>query len=320
MLPAVALVVSLGLSAGLTGCATDTATTPAGLKACTTYGSIAASLIVQTSRAAQPLQQKPDQKPTDQKPADQKPADQKSDDQKPADQKPEEQKAEAQEPPTPPRTGIRALLANLGEDVTHLPAKQNLYLAAIGGGLALGAHPFDRDFNVRLRSHYDIVNTAFAPGKYVGNTAEQVALSLGTYAYGRLFHAPKASHLGMDLLQAQILTEALVQPIKFAAQRERPDQSNRHSFPSGHSAVTFAGATVLERHLGWRKSLLGYGIASYVAASRLHDNRHYLSDVLFGAAVGSIAGRTVVHHAADYWSFAPVSVPGGVALLAVRTR
>ena len=38
-------------------------------------------------------------------------------------------------------------------------------------------------------------------------------------------------------------------------------------------------------------------IASYVATSRLHDNRHYLSDVVFGAAVGSIAGRTVVHHA-----------------------
>ena len=55
--------------------------------------------------------------------------------------------------------------------------------------------------------------------------------------------------------------------------------------------------------------------------SRLHDNRHYLSDVIVGAAIGSIAGRTVVHHAADYWSFAPVSVPGGgVALLVTRTR
>jgi membrane-associated phospholipid phosphatase len=58
--------------------------------------------------------------------------------------------------------------------------------------------------------------------------------------------------------------------------------------------VTFATATVIERHLGWRKSLLGMGIASYVAMSRIHDNRHYLSDVIFGAAVGSIAGRTVV--------------------------
>jgi membrane-associated phospholipid phosphatase len=66
--------------------------------------------------------------------------------------------------------------------------------------------------------------------------------------------------------------------------------------------------------------VIGYGIASYVAASRLHDNRHYLSDVVFGAAVGTIAGRTVVHHAADYWTFAPVRVPGGVMLLVSRTK
>ena len=248
----------------------------------------------------------------------QKPAEH-PDEQKPDEQKPDEQKAEAKKPPTPPRTGIRALLANLGEDVKHIPSSQNALLAAIGGAFAVGVHPMDQTFNGRLRSHYDAVNTAFAPGKYFGNTPEQVALSLGTYAYGRLLDEPKVSHLGMDLLQAQILTEALVQPIKFATGRERPDQSNHHSFPSGHAAITFAGATVIERHLGWRKSLLGYGIASYVAASRLHDNRHYLSDVVFGAAVGSIAGRTVVHHASDYWAFVPVSVPGGVAIMAMRT-
>jgi hypothetical protein len=234
---------------------------------------------------------------------------------------PQEQKAEAQEPPTPAHTGLRALFGDLIEDVKHLPAAQNLYLAGIGGGLAAAAHPADSSFNVRLRSHYDAVNTAFAPGKYVGDTPEQVALSLGAYMYGRAFNQPKVSHLGMDLIQAQLLTEMLVEPLKFATGRLRPDGSNHQSFPSGHAAVTFATATVIERHLGWRKSLLGYTIASYVAASRLHDNRHYLSDVVFGAAVGSIAGRTVVHHPSDYWAFAPVSVPGGgVALLVTRTK
>jgi hypothetical protein len=259
------------------------------------------------TQAAQQQSSSGDQKPA----ADQKPPDV---------QKPDEQKAEAKEPPTPPHTGLRALFANLVEDVKHLPSKQNALLLGIGGGLAAGAHPLDQTFNVHLRSHYDVVNAAFAPGKYFGNTPEQVALSLGTYAFGRWFTAPKVSHLGMDLLQAQILTELVVQPTKFAVGRQRPDASNHQSFPSGHSAITFAGATVLERHLGWRKSLLAYTVASYVAASRLHDNRHYLSDVVFGAAVGSIAGRSVVHHPADYWTFTPVSVPGGIAVLAVRTR
>jgi PAP2 superfamily protein len=237
-----------------------------------------------------------------------------------AESAPQDQRAEAKEPPTPPHTGLHALFGNLVEDIKHLPAMENVYIAGVGGGLAVAAHPVDQTFNVRLRSHYDAVNTAFAPGKYIGDTPEQIVLSLGTYAFGRAFDEPKVSHLGMDLIQAQILTELLVEPIKFATGRQRPDASNHQSFPSGHAAVTFATATVIERHLGWRKSVIGYAIASYVAASRLHDNRHYLSDVIFGAAVGTIAGRTVVHHPADYWTIAPVSVPGGVALVVTRIK
>jgi membrane-associated phospholipid phosphatase len=234
---------------------------------------------------------------------------------------PQELKAEAQEPPTPPHTGIRALFGNLGEDIKHLPAMQNVYIAAIGGGLAAAAHPGDQAFNAKLLSHYDAVNTFFAPGKYLGNTPEQVAFSLGTYAFGRLRDQPKVAHLGMDLLQAQLLSEILVEPLKYAVRRERPDGSNNLSFPSGHASVTFATATVIERHLGWRKSILAYAIASYVAMSRIHDNQHYLSDVIFGAAVGTIAGRTVVHHQADYWAFTPVAMPGGgMALMVSRTK
>lgn len=233
---------------------------------------------------------------------------------------PQEQKAEAKEPPTPAHTGVRALFGDLVADLKHLPSRRNFAILALGGGLAAAAHPLDQTFNTRLRSHYDGVNTAFAAGKYLGNTLEQVALSLGTYAYGRIRHQPKVSHLGMDLLQAQIMSEILVEPIKLATRRQRPDLSNRMSFPSGHASVTFAAATVIERHLGWRKSLLGYTIASYVAASRLHDNRHHLSDVIFGAAVGTAAGRAVVHHKPGDWGIVPVKVPGGVALLVTRQR
>jgi len=229
-----------------------------------------------------------------------------------------DQEAEAKKPATPPHTGIRALATGVVEDIEHVPSKRNLYVLAIGGGLAAAAHPADQTFNVHLRSHYDGVNKAFAAGKYFGDTPEQVGMSLGTYAWGRLRHQPKVSHLGMDLLQAQIMSEILVQPLKFITQRQRPDLSDRHSFPSGHSAVTFASATVIERHLGWKKSVLGYVIASYVAASRLHDNRHYLSDVTFGAAVGTIAGNAVMHHQPDNWTFAPVNMPGGIAILVSR--
>jgi hypothetical protein len=98
------------------------------------------------------------------------------DEQKPPD--PQQQKAEVKEPPTPPHTGIRALAGNLVEDVKKLPAKQNLYLALIGGGLAAGVHPADQAVNEYMVSHYDSANKFFAAGKYIGSTAEQVAQSV----------------------------------------------------------------------------------------------------------------------------------------------
>ena len=127
----------------------------------------------------------------------------------------------------------------------------------------------------------------FAPAKSYGNTPEQVALSLGTYAFGRVFNKPKVSHLGMDLLRAQAITELLVQPLKFATHRERPDGSNaRHSrqaTPRQRLPLRPSSTTP-----GLKGAAIGSGIASYVAASRLHDNVHNVSDVVFGAAVGVI--------------------------------
>ncbi len=226
---------------------------------------------------------------------------------------------EESKPPSP-GTGLRALLRGYFDDVANLPSVENLYVTIMGGAGAVAVHPVDASFNTHLQSHYALVNSFYIPAKYYGATLEQVGLALAAYGFGRLSDKPKVSHVGMDLLRAQMLTETLVGPLKLATHRERPDGSNRQSFPSGHAAVTFAGATVIERHLGWRKSALAYVVAAYVATSRLHDNRHYASDVLFGAAAGTIAGRTVTRHGADDWAFVPISVPGGVLLVLSRHR
>ena len=67
--------------------------------------------------------------------------------------------------------------------------------------------------------------------------------------------------------------------------------------------------------------IAAYAIAAYVAASRLSDNRHYLSDVVFGAAVGTIGGRTVTRHGRETWTFGPAAVPGGgFVIVASRTN
>jgi hypothetical protein len=235
----------------------------------------------------------------------------------PQDKKPDS--SDEKKPPTPPHTGIRALVDSLVVDIVRLPSKPNLYITLIGGAAALAVHPADQDFNIQTQSHYTLVNDIFLPAKYLGDTPEQVGLALATYAYGRIAQAPKVSHFGMDLVRAQILCELMVQPVKYATQRERPDASNSLSFPSGHSCATFASATVIERHLGWKGTAIGYLLATYVATSRLHDNRHYLSDVTFGAALGLVAGRTVTQHGRDVWQLSAAPLPGGTAVVVART-
>jgi membrane-associated phospholipid phosphatase len=123
----------------------------------------------------------------------------------------------------------------------------------------------------------------------------------------------------MDLLRAQIIAGVLTQGLKYAVGRERPNHTGDPAFPSGHAALTFATATVIERHLGWKMAGLGYAVAAYVSTSRLHDNVHYASDVVFGAAVGTISGRTVTQHGRNDWTLVPVRTPGGLALMLART-
>ena len=89
-----------------------------------------------------------------------------------------------------------------------------------------------------------------------------------------------------------VMTAVFTQSLKLAVGRRRPD-GTRFSFPSGHTSSTFATATVLQRHFGWKVGVPAYAFASYVAGSRLQENRHYASDVMVGAALGIVSGRAV---------------------------
>ena len=91
------------------------------------------------------------------------------------------------------------------------------------------------------------------------------------------------------------------------------------SFPSGHAATAFAVAAVLERHLSYRAAWPTLVAATYVGASRLHDNRHFLSDVVFGSAIGMATGWTIVgRHGRSEYALLPVPVRGGFALNLMR--
>ena len=214
-------------------------------------------------------------------------------------------------------TGLRTLLRDLAGDFRHLPSVDSAVVTSIGGGLALGLHPLDDDVNQRLRGDGD--GDFFKAGDIAGNTLTLIGASMTAYGFGRAFGENRIAHVGLDLLRAQILTEGLVQSLKYTVRRPRPDGSSGYSFPSGHAAVTFATATVLDRHHSWRVSVPAYAFATYIATSRLHDNVHNLSDVAFGATLGIVVGRTVTRHGASNFAMVPEATRGGIALMFVRT-
>lgn len=186
----------------------------------------------------------------------------------------------------------------IGTDLKNVfTTKDNLVVVTAGLGAAWGASHFDdRVVSSGLNSEVNggaVLDNVFEAGEILGSGLVQVGGAFATFGLGRLLSNADVRDLGRDLVRAQIVTHTLTFATKLAVGRERPDSSNHRSFPSGHASGTFATATVLQRHYGWRAGIPAYAIAGYIATSRLNEGRHHLSDVVFGAAVGILAGRTV---------------------------
>jgi hypothetical protein len=216
------------------------------------------------------------------------------------------------------RSFFPALFHNLGDDIKHIPRKNSLYWLGAGSALALAVHPADDNINEKLQGS-SFADNLFKPGKYIGSLPFLLSSSVATYLVGRGQHQGRVQHLGMDLIEATLLSEGITQLIKVTVRRERPihadgTQNSGFAFPSGHAAGTFAAATVLQQHLGWKAAVPTYAVASLVAISRLHDERHFASDVAFGAAEGIIIGRSVTWHGRNYYA-SPMLVPKGAGVM-----
>jgi membrane-associated phospholipid phosphatase len=130
-------------------------------------------------------------------------------------------------------------------------------------------------------------------GTEFGDPKAIMGLSILLMAYGDDAHR----ETGRLMSSAFIGTGMVVLGMKEIIRRKRPldDQVGDPAFPSGHTAFAFAGATILaDRYPKLRIPL--YIGAGLVGVSRIYLGRHYVSDVVGGAAVGTITGMLVLHH------------------------
>ena len=198
--------------------------------------------------------------------------------------------AQVQAPEPPKTNAIARMFETTIDDFRRLPSQDTLAWLSIGAAIAAAGQTKDWDVtngfaDLRMRP-------MFEPGATIGGARAQFVGALATYTVGRVTRHRRVASVGTDLMRAQLLAQTMTAGIKLSARRHRPD-GDEFSFPSGHTSVTFATATVLQRNFGWKAGVPAYALASYVAASRVQMKRHFLSDVAFGAAIGIVAGRTV---------------------------
>jgi membrane-associated phospholipid phosphatase len=211
----------------------------------------------------------------------------------------------------------RQVLTGTVSDFRRLPSAGTAGILALGGAAALGAHAIDRNVNNSVSSGN---SGPFRAGATIGGTPLELGAAFTTYAIGRSLKKPCIAALGGDLVQAQLMAEVLTFGLKQATRRARPEGSG-FSFPSGHTTMAFASATVLQRHFGWKAGVPAYAVATYVAASRVEMKRHYLSDVAFGAALGIVAGRTIgVGHGRQLMLTPSASPHGAAAMFTLMDR
>jgi len=132
-------------------------------------------------------------------------------------------------------------------------------------------------------------------GDWYGNGVTLGVGTLGLLCAGRLSGNARLTATGVDLTRSLLSTAAAVWVLKAGIGRRRPN-GGRYSFPSGHTAAAFAVAPVLQRHFGWGVGTAAYTMAILTAAGRVEEQRHYPSDVFFGAAIGMAAGYWAISY------------------------
>ena len=195
-------------------------------------------------------------------------------------------------------------------DFRNLSSTNTLTWLAIGAVASTATHPMDTTVTRGMSSTPGLEQ--LRAGNIIGGKEFQFGASVAALAIGKMSGNTRVSDVAGKVLRAQIVAQTVTGVIKQTAQRNRPDSSDMRSFPSGHTSVSFASATVLQRELGWKVGIPAYAVATYVGMARIEKQKHFLSDVAFGAAIGILAGRTVTIGSGDKrFAVSPIVAPGG---------
>ncbi len=187
------------------------------------------------------------------------------------------------------RRTLAKLPINFGRGVVGVFSLDNI-VPFLGGAAATGvAFALDGGDKDPLVS-----GSAFGEiGHSFGNPVVVVAAATSLLAAGRIAEGPRFRSMSYDVFVATSVNFLYTEAIKLAIDRTRPDFSNNKSFPSGHTSNAFSWATVINHHYGGTAGAYAYAVATLIGGSRLDRGSHFFSDVVAGAALGFVVGRSI---------------------------
>lgn len=136
-------------------------------------------------------------------------------------------------------------------------------------------------------------------GNFWGGGVPSAAMAAGFIGVGLLFDRKHELEAGEAYLEGVTVASAATVGLKYTVRRDRPDHSENNSFPSGHTMLAFSIAGNLAGMYGPWAGAPALALGVLTTASRMADNVHYLSDTLFGATLGWVAGYAFTQHHAE---------------------
>ena len=194
------------------------------------------------------------------------------------------------------------------------------FAAATTAAVLWADRPVNKFAVTQIRTNKSVLSATNYVTDFGGMYEVYTLTALGTY--GILFHKDKEKTTTLLATQAYVTAAAIETAMKYLTSRQRPnyydlvtgknshvfhgpfyhflkkDNASFESFPSGHTTVAFAAATVFAMEYREYRivPIIAYGAATAIGASRIIENAHWISDVMVGAALGFLCGRQVVNN------------------------
>ena len=188
---------------------------------------------------------------------------------------------------------LKELPSALLHSFAGLLDSDNLVPAIIGASAA-GVSAFADDRTKNYFQGHRRVKEVGNIGDRLGNGFVLAGITGALLATSYSGENQKFRAMSFSLAQGFIMTGTIVQSIKATTDRYRPNRENEQSFPSGHTSSMFTYASVISHYYGGKAGIPAYSVATLVGLSRIEKHQHHLSDVIAGATLGYLIGRTVV--------------------------